>query len=137
MTCHRRIDKRQAELAKIHIAAKQLGLDDDAYRAMLWTVARVRSAGDLDQAGRSTVLDHLKSRGFEARHRRKPRIADTDPQLRKIGALLADSGRPWSYGHAIAKRMFGKEDLTFCSAHEKAAVITALVKAAQKRKDNA
>lgn len=58
---------RRRELAKIHIAAQQLGLDDGAYRAMLWTVARVSSAKDLDHGGRAAVLEHLKGLGFKQR----------------------------------------------------------------------
>ena len=40
-------------------------MDDDAYRDVLWTVARVRSAADLDWSGRKRVLDHLKACGFK------------------------------------------------------------------------
>ena len=56
---------RNSELAKIHIAKKDLGLDDDTYRDVLWTVARVRSAKDLDHHGREQVLKHFKSKGFK------------------------------------------------------------------------
>lgn len=61
---------RTQQLAMIHIAAKQLGLDDDTYRAMLWTIARVSSAGDLDQAGRDAILLHLKQCGWRSTSRR-------------------------------------------------------------------
>ncbi|MBN8479499.1 MAG: regulatory protein GemA [Burkholderiales bacterium] len=57
--------ERSNELAKIHIAKAQLGLDDDTYRAMLWTVARVRSAKDLDAGGREAVLLHLRGCGWK------------------------------------------------------------------------
>ena len=76
---------RKNDLAAIHVAKKQLGMDDEAYRTMLWSVARVRSARDLDHAGRKTVLDHLKACGFK-RHSPKAR----DPQSRKIRALWLD-----------------------------------------------
>lgn len=56
---------RNAELAQIHVAKKQLGLDDETYRAVLWTVGRVRSAGDLDWTGRKTLLDHFKAKGWK------------------------------------------------------------------------
>lgn len=56
---------RSNELAKIHIAKGQLGLDDDTYRAMLWSVARVRSAKDLDAGGREAVLKHLRAVGWK------------------------------------------------------------------------
>ena len=39
--------QRNKDLAKIHIAKKQLGLDDDSYRAMLQMVAGVNSAAHL------------------------------------------------------------------------------------------
>jgi phage gp16-like protein len=59
---------RSTELAKIHIGAEQLGLrrhgDDSAYRDMLWSIARVRSAKDLDAGGRQAVLKHLRNCGF-------------------------------------------------------------------------
>lgn len=57
--------ERSNELAKIHIAKAQLGLDDDAYRDMLWSVARVRSAKDLDAGGREAVLRHLRGCGWK------------------------------------------------------------------------
>lgn len=73
---------RRRDLAAIHVAKKQLGMEDDAYRAMLWSVGRVKSAGDLDFAGRQAVLEHLKKCGF-----RRPRAAPRDPQSKKILAL--------------------------------------------------
>jgi len=60
---------RNVELAKIHIAAQQLGLrtaaDDSAYRDMLWSIGRVRSAKDLDAGGRAAVLRHLVGCGWK------------------------------------------------------------------------
>lgn len=73
---------RRRDLAAIHVAKKQLGMDDDTYRAMLWSVGRVNSAGDLDHPGRKAVLDHLRKCGFK-----KTRSAARDPQSRKIVAL--------------------------------------------------
>jgi phage gp16-like protein len=58
-------DVRRRELAQIHIAKQQLGMDDDTYRSVLWTVARVKSSADLDWAGRKRVLDYLKKCGFK------------------------------------------------------------------------
>lgn len=59
---------RSIELAKIHIGAEQVLLltpgDDSKYRDMLWSIARVRSAKDLDAQGREKVLAHLRSQGF-------------------------------------------------------------------------
>ena len=59
---------RNVELAKIHIAAQALHLrsatDDSAYRDMLWSIGRVRSAKDLDAGGRAAVLRHLVKCGW-------------------------------------------------------------------------
>lgn len=67
---------RNKELALIHIGAQEIGLrsadDDSAYRDMLWTVARVRSAADLDTAGREKVIEHLKAKGWKAPARKAP-----------------------------------------------------------------
>lgn len=137
-------DRRQAELAKIHIAAKELGMDDEQYRAVLWTVARVDSAKDLDSAGRAAVLDHLRSRGFKSaatgQTRKRPYYPgvphniDNDEQLRKIEALLADMGLSWSYADAIAKRMWKVERVAWVrSWPRKRAIITALTYEQRKR----
>lgn len=88
---------RNVELGKIHVAASALGLlragDDSAYRDMLWSVARVRSAKDLDLTGRERVLAHLRSCGWvDARPfvRRRPR---PQPQPALIKHLWDSLGR--------------------------------------------
>lgn len=62
---------RGKQLAMIHMAATQLGMrtatDDSVYRDMLWTVARVRTAKDLDEPGREAVLRHLRACGWQQR----------------------------------------------------------------------
>lgn len=55
---------RNAELARIHIARTQLGMDEDAYRDLLFALERVRSAKDLDWGGRKRVLEHFKKLGW-------------------------------------------------------------------------
>lgn len=55
---------RNAELARIHIARTQLGMDEDAYRDLLFVLERVRSAKDLDWGGRKRVLEHFKKLGW-------------------------------------------------------------------------
>lgn len=61
--------RRKIDLAKIHIGKNQLGMDEETYRSMLWTIGRVHSSADLDFAGRMAVLQHLKARGFKATRR--------------------------------------------------------------------
>ncbi len=131
-------DTRKRELAQIHIAKAQLGLDDDTYRAMLWTVGRVRSAGDLDWAGRKSVLDHLRARGFKARAPKEKQpgawdwvnnaAADRQAMLRKIAVMLKAANREKAYVDAIAKQMFGVDLVEFCSPDLLHRVVAAMVK---------
>lgn len=61
---------RNRDLAMIHIAAQQLGMGDETYRDMLWSIGRVRSAKDLDRPGRDAVLAHLRACGWRDAGRR-------------------------------------------------------------------
>lgn len=114
---------RKRDLAKIHIAIKQLGVDDSTYREMLFNIAGVKSAADLNGRGRAAVVRHLrrcgfktspkKSRGYKSAHKsakasgmHKQSSPDRAPLLSKIGAILADLGLPWDYADGMAKHMF-------------------------------
>lgn len=121
--------RRRAELARIHLLAKQLGLEDDVYREVLRRVAGVASAADLDAAGRRAVIAHFHGKlGGKPVHRAgAPRTIDDRPMLRKIEALLADAERPWRYAEAIAQRICHVDRLEFCSDADLRAVIAALV----------
>ena len=109
-------DRRRAEIAKIHIGKKVLGLEDDDYRNLLFRVARVRSARDLDEKGRQAVLQEMRRLGVKFRSgKRTQRSAQPEekrPLLSKITALLAESGRPEEYAEAILRRMTGHHHRT-------------------------
>lgn len=107
-------ERRRKQLAAIHAARRDLGLDEDSYRHMLSEVAGVRSAADLDVDGRRKVLDHLRRVGWSAKPRRRvaehpgtPHNLDREQMLQKIEAQLASMGLPWSYADAIAKQQTG------------------------------
>lgn len=118
---------RQRELAQIHIAKKDLRLDDDTYRAMLYSVARVHSAAELDAEGRRQVLAHMKARGFKARRRGRTRPAgDKAPLIRKVRALLADAGRTDGYADGMAKRMFGTQRFEWLTPPQLGKLVAAL-----------
>lgn len=51
-------------LAAIHVAKKQLGLDDDAYRAVLARVTGKSSAKEMSEAERRAVVAELRRLGF-------------------------------------------------------------------------
>lgn len=87
---------RNADLAKIHIGAVQLGMidgpDDSAYRDMLWAVARTRSAAELDAHGRARVLQHLRRCGWRATYQRKSRGSAQSRLVRSLWLRLRDAG---------------------------------------------
>jgi phage gp16-like protein len=137
-------DQKRRDLAAIHIAAKQLGMDREVYEAMLFTVARVRSAGDLDWTGRQRVLARLRALGFKPGKPSKPRPSewawvdqaspDRKPLLRKIIMQLKSAGRGKAYAEGIARQMFHVERLEFCSPDQLHAIVAALNKDAARTK---
>lgn len=116
-------------LAKIHIAKKQLAMDDDSYRAMLRSVGGVDSAKNLTPMGAAKVLRHLEGCGFKPMPRtgRRPSVAARrKAQLRKIEALLAEAGRPWNYLNSMVRRICKVEAVEFCDDEMLAKLIAAL-----------
>jgi phage gp16-like protein len=125
-------DRRGIELAKIHMGANKLGLDtkdkdpNSPYRAMLWAVARVHSAAELDASGRAAVLDHMRRLGFDSpKYRPKPSKA-TEAQIAKVRAQLHEAGRDESYGDALAKRICKVERLVWCKPDQLNRIVAAL-----------
>jgi phage gp16-like protein len=144
MPAARPAQARNASLAQIHIAKKQLTaagvLDDDSYRDMLFAQARVKSAAELDHAGRAKVLAHMRRLGARLGREGQPftRRGDTVPQdrkaqLDKIGALLADAGREWTYLRGMVKRICGVDALEFCTGEHLGKLIAALTYDQQRR----
>lgn len=106
-------DRRTSALAKIHLAKRDLGLDDAAYRGLLQRVTGKRSAGALTERQLGAVLDELKRLGFkpvrpmpkaatfadrvlEETHTAMQREASEDARLGKIRAL-------WKSLHALGE----------------------------------
>lgn len=124
--------RRRRELAAIHIAARELGLDESAYGAMLLSVVGVPSAKDLDDEGRQRVLDRLRDLGWQPKRADPHRPRNLHAQdvrgrlLGKIGAFLSEAGRPWKYARTILMRQGGPDRLEWAQPHHLAAVIAAL-----------
>ena len=132
-------DFKTSEIAKIHIAKKQLAMDEDTYRAMLMQVAGVSSSKDLSATGRAKVLEHLKNSGFAGKktYPKRPSTTDSSAQMGKIEAQLADMKLPWDYlvarqdgkvGKTLSmlERLTGKKRLEWCSKTDLSKVIAAL-----------
>lgn len=133
---------RKTELAKIHLAKKQLALPDDEYRSLLLAVTGQSSAAALDWQGRKKLLDHFQKIGFKPKAakagRTRPTVgADRMASVRKIEALLADAGRSWAYADGLVKKLFASttkiERVEFCDGVHLGKVIAALVIDAKRR----
>lgn len=123
---------RRAELAAIHVAAKQLALAEESYRALVsrFSKGRTESAGEMSAAERRALIDHFRSLGFKPKEKGAPKRAggrrlDERPQARKLRALWLAL---WQLGHvqepgegalaAFLKRHTGLEALQFADAEE-------------------
>lgn len=81
--------RRNAELAKIHIAKKDLRLSDDAYEAAVMGVSggQKTSAGKLTSAERAALLDRFRALGFKTKRATGARAEALDARQAKIKAL--------------------------------------------------
>lgn len=123
---------RQKMLSKIHIGKKQLGLDDDVYRDVLAQATGKRSCKDMDDGELAAVLNLLQQKGFGAdvdakAYQRTPlHFAEHGAMMRKMGALLTQTGKSWAYAHGIARKMFGVETVQRCNGEQMRKVLAAL-----------
>lgn len=98
-------------MAKIHIAKKDLHLDDDTYRDVLWRVTGKRSCKDMTIAQLQDVVKDMEKSGFKPKaapkHGKKPSVVGKrEPLMSKIHAMLTDMGLHWNYAHGMADSMF-------------------------------
>lgn len=124
--------RRARDLARIHLAKKELGLDEETYRSLLKTTTGKDSASALGPGERWKVLCELGRLGAKAGARKpypgKPAIVSADCQalLGKVEAQLAEAKRPWAYAHAMARRMFKKQQVQLCEPDELRRLVAAL-----------
>lgn len=73
-------------IAAIHVAKKQLGLDDDTYRAALLEATGKSSSSAMTEAERQKALEHFRQKGFKgvATGRRKLLEGRFAPKLQAL-----------------------------------------------------
>ena len=133
------------DLAKIHIAKKELGLSDRLYRGVLFVFFGKKSAKDLSPREVDALLEHLRGLGWRPRFQSprgkkhddlgaRPGMA-TPAQLRKIEML-------WMTGPGIRLKTFPAlrhflnhffhvSDLRFVTSLQVTPIIVALRKMAR------
>lgn len=132
--------RKAARIKAIHAACRSAGIDDAERKRLQLQITGKDSLTGMSYEEVNRVLDHLnKAAGYHAQDG-KPKSVDTDPQLQKIEALLADQKLPWAYIHrskagpTMVKRLTGKDRIEWADAEGKQAVIVALIKRAEKAK---
>lgn len=133
------MNNRNNQLAMIHIAKKDLGLDDDTYRDIVRLVSNGResSAGSLDYAERRKLLEHFESRGWKNKPAKnaKTRPLATDDQSKMIRGLWIELFNLGAIANsseaalaAFVKRQTGVNALQWLNSYQASQVIESLKK---------
>jgi len=128
MTISRSFPDRREMLAKIHLAKRDLALDEDSYRALVLRVTRCASSADCTRPQLVALLAEFKRLGWGA-----PRQVSTKAHVRKLFALwraMCEAGipdKPTAAGlKAFVARMTGVDDPEWLDAAQGRKVIEAL-----------
>lgn len=89
------LDPRKKLVRLIHVARRNLNMDEDTYRAILHKATGKTSTSDMTIPELEKTLEHFKRCGFKIRHARKDKHGKTarsiplaqDPDAKKIRAL--------------------------------------------------
>ncbi|MDZ4370213.1 MAG: regulatory protein GemA [Phenylobacterium sp.] len=124
---------RRAMLAKVHLAAKDLGLDDDARRDVIQRVTGHRSSADCTDAQLDQVIAEFRRLGFQAKPVRRPASPASSPfhgkakamwaSLYNLGAVRNGSDRALE---AFGKRQLGVDSLRWADQSQGYRLVEAL-----------
>ena len=90
---------KRSHITQIHIAKKQLGLDDDTYRKVLKNATGKTSCADMDISELGKALQAMKDRGFKPM--RKKANKKYGPKSRTIKTPAGDEIKAASPGDKI------------------------------------
>lgn len=124
---------RDSLLAQIHIARKELGMDEDTYRSVLLRVTRKPSSAAMSPAERRKVIAEFKRLGFKPKSSFGQRPKSDKPYVRKVFALWGELKRkgiwrdpsPHSLRHFV-KNMTDCDDPEWLTYPQASRVIEAL-----------
>ncbi|MGD8389627.1 MAG: DUF1018 domain-containing protein [Desulfobacteraceae bacterium] len=107
-------DPRRARLAKVHIARKELGLDDVVYRMILRDEFGAESAADLTNRELDQLIARFESRGWQSRPSSGAGQAQADALRRKAEQVMAEAGIGGRRKRALVQKVCQVADLRFC-----------------------
>ena len=135
----RKTDQRQRLVRLIHVAKRDLKMDDDVYRAILLKIGKTESSSNMTIPELERTLEHMKRCGFKVRSKgnsgTSSRPLAIDAESRKIRAL-------WLFLHelgivknpsekalaAYVKRMTKVDDLHWLNGDQTLIMIETLKK---------
>lgn len=122
-------DSRRALFA----ACRQLGLDDDARKALMLDVVGVASTKELSPQQWGKLLNHMnRLTGYDNGRRPAAAAPSKAALMSKIEALLADQKLPWGYltstkhGKSMVQRLAGVDALEFAEPAGLKKIVAAL-----------
>ena len=116
----------RSDLAKIHIAKKELGLDDSTYRGVLWDRYGKETAADLTDRQAADLIDLFRQKGWRPiSFRQAGLIHVLWRRLEDAGALKHPGER--SLG-GFVEHATGRDDLRKLTVYEASRVIEMLKK---------
>ena len=107
-------DPRRALLAKVHIAKKELGLDDVVYRMILYEEFGAGSAAELTNGELDQLIARFESRGWQSRPSSGAGQAQADALRRKAEQVMAEAGIGGKRARALVQKVCQVADLRFC-----------------------
>lgn len=129
----RQTDRRPL-YAKIHIARKQLGISDGAYKGLLAERFGVESSTKLTVKQLALLLKHFEDLGFVPTTKYSA-AKDRKSLIKKVWALSYAMVRPVpAYADALALRMYGVEKTVWLRPEQLKGLISALNTQKQKEK---
>ena len=78
---------RNSRIKLVHVARRELGLDEPTYRAVLLAQGGGESLSAMPNGQIDKVLDYFKAQGFKVRKSRTDRKQATGPDAKKVRAL--------------------------------------------------
>lgn len=128
--------------AAIHVAKKQLGLDDDTYRALCVRITGKNSSSDMSEIERTKVIEHFRQQGFKpaSKGTRKPLEGKFAPKLQALWIACWNLGITRSKSDqaliAFVKRQSGVDHTRFLIYADDADKVIEGLKSWMKREAN-
>ena len=119
-------DKRKKDLAIIHMAKAQLGLDDETYRQKLHGMFGKSSASQLTIDERRQLINSFKRAGFKVQRKTQSVAKHKQRLIAKVDALLYSMELKRPYADAIAFQMYKINQFVWCNDGQLRGIITAL-----------